>query len=106
MADIAFIGDRDSVWGFAAFGADVRPVAGPDDARAAFDEVVKDGASVVFVTEDVYESCADQVSELRDQALPVVTVLPGVRGSRGVAASEIHEAVSAAVGADIFEGGD
>lgn len=105
MSDIAFIGDRDSVWGFAAFGISVRAVSGEDEARAAFDEVVRDGFSVVFVTEDVYEACAEQIARHRDQALPTVTILPSVKGSRGLAAAEIHEAVSAAVGADIFSEG-
>jgi V/A-type H+-transporting ATPase subunit F len=102
MSDIAFIGDRDSVWGFAAFGMTVRPVVDADESRAAFDDVVAQGASVVFVTEDVYDACADQIERYRDQPLPTVTVLPSVKGSRGVAAAEIQEAVSAAVGADIL----
>lgn len=107
MSDIAFIGDRDSVWGFAAFGASVRAVSGGDEARTAFEETVRGGASVIFLTEDVYEACSDQIRELKDQALPTVTVLPGVTGSRGLAAAEIRDAVSAAVGADIFgESGD
>ncbi len=102
MAEIAFIGDRDSVWGFAAFGIAVRAVTGADEARKAFGEVVRDGTSVIFVTEDVHEACAEQIGELRDQALPTVTVLPGVTGSRGLATAEIRAAVQAAVGADIF----
>ena len=102
MSKIAFIGDRDSVWGFAAFGMSVRAVAGADEARTAFEEIVGEGPSIVFVTEDVYEACADQIATYRDQALPTVTVLPSVTGSRGLAAAEIHDAVSAAVGADIF----
>ncbi|MBD3349557.1 MAG: V-type ATP synthase subunit F [Candidatus Eisenbacteria bacterium] len=102
MPDIAFIGDRDSVWGFSAFGAAAVPVAGSEEARAAFDEAVRGGTSVIFVTEDVYEACAEQIDALRSETLPTVTVLPGVTGARGIAAAEIHEAVSAAVGADIF----
>jgi V/A-type H+-transporting ATPase subunit F len=105
MSDIAFIGDRDSVWGFAAFGMSVRAVSGGEEARAAFDEIVGEGPSIVFVTEDVYEACADQIAKYRDQPLPTVTVLPSVTGSRGLAAAEIHDAVSAAVGADILGDG-
>jgi len=105
MAEIAFIGDRDSVWGFAAFGAGVEFAADADEARAAFDKTVRAGTPVIFVTEDVYEACEEQIHSLRDQALPTVTVLPGVTGSRGVAAAEIREAVSAAVGADILTEG-
>lgn len=102
MAGIALIGDRDSVWGFAAFGISIKAVSGGDEARAAFEETVHEGTSVIFVTEDVHEACAEQIGELKDKALPTVTVLPGVTGSRGLAAAEIRAAVSAAVGADIF----
>lgn len=102
MADIAFIGDRDSVWGFAAFGISVKAVSGGDEARTAFEETVHEGTSVIFVTEDVHEACAEQIGELRDRALPTVTVLPGVTGTRGLAVAQIRAAVSSAVGADIF----
>lgn len=102
MSKIAFIGDRDSVMGFRAFGIAARPVAGDDDAREAFAAAVKDGFAVIFVTEDVHDACSEQIAEYRDLALPTVTVLPNVRGSRGTAADEIARAVSSAVGADIL----
>lgn len=102
MSRIAFIGDRDSVWGFAAFGVSARPVVGPEEAAEALREVVRQGYSIVFVTEDVYEACSEEIARYRDQAFPTVTVLPNAVGSRGLAATEIHQAVSAAVGADIL----
>jgi V/A-type H+-transporting ATPase subunit F len=105
MSKIAFIGDRDSVWGFQAFGIAAFPVSSADEARDAFEGAVSSAHTVIFVTEDVYEACAEQVAQYRNLALPTVTVLPGVRGSRGLAAAEIHEAVSAAVGADILGAG-
>ena len=105
MAGIVFIGDRDSVWGFRAFGVTVFPVVTGEEARAAFREAVRSGHSVIFVTEDVHDACPEEIAEYRDLALPTVTVLPGVRGSRGLAAAEIHRAVSAAVGADILGAG-
>jgi V/A-type H+-transporting ATPase subunit F len=99
---MAFIGDRDSVWGFAAFGAMVFPVSAREEAEEAIASAVKAGSAIVFVTEYVYEACSEQIARYRDLALPTVTVLPSVTGSRGLAATEIHRAVSAAVGADIF----
>jgi len=102
MSRIAFIGDRDSIWGFKAFGIAAFPVAGAGDAHDAFMAAVKQGHAIIFVTEDVYEACSEEIAEYRDQAFPTVTVLPSVKGSRGVATAEIHEAVSAAVGADIL----
>jgi V/A-type H+-transporting ATPase subunit F len=102
VSRIAFVGDRDSVWGFRAFGVDVYPVAEMNEAREVLERAVADEHAVVFVTEDVYEACAEQIAGYRDQAMPTVTVLPGVTGSRGVAAREIHQAVSAAIGADIL----
>jgi V/A-type H+-transporting ATPase subunit F len=102
VSSIAFVGDRDSVWGFRAFGVDVYPTADASEAREALERAVEDGHSVVFITEDAYEACAEQIARYRDTALPTVTVLPGVTGSRGVAAREIHRATSAAIGADIL----
>ncbi len=102
MSKIAFIGDRDSVWGFRAFGIKALPVTSDEHACEVLAATVRDGTSIIFVTEDVYEACAEQITEYRDQALPTITVLPNVQGSRGLAATEIREAVSAAVGADIL----
>jgi len=70
MSKIAFIGDRDSVLGLRALGIAALPVSTPDEARATFGEAVAAGHAVIFVTEDVYEACADQIAEHRDQALP------------------------------------
>jgi V/A-type H+-transporting ATPase subunit F len=102
MSKIAFIGDRDSVWGFRALGMTALPVAGAEEAKRALGEAVRGGHAIVFVTEDVYEVCSEEISVYRDQALPAITVLPGVTGSRNLIAGEIHRAVSAAVGADIL----
>jgi len=102
MSKIAFIGDRDSVWGFRALGMTALPVAGAEEAGKALADAVRSGHAIIFVTEDVYEACSEQIAAYRDQALPTVTVLPGVRGSRDLVAGEIHRAVSAAVGADIL----
>ena len=102
MSKIAFIGDRDSVWGFKALGVAVFPVVGSEEASAALQAAVDGAHAIIFVTEDVYEACPELVSKYRDLALPTVTVLPSVTGSRGLAATEIHEAVSAAIGADIL----
>jgi V/A-type H+-transporting ATPase subunit F len=102
MSRMAFIGDRDSIWGFRAFGVDVYPVADDAEARDALAAAVESAHAIIFVTEDVYEWCGELVSKYRDLALPTVTVIPSVAGSRGLAATEIHEAVSAAIGADIL----
>jgi V/A-type H+-transporting ATPase subunit F len=106
MSKIAFIGDRDSVWGFRAFGIDVYPVSDPTEAGEALRAAAGSAHAIIFVTEDIYESCGDLISEYRALALPTVTVLPSVTGSRGLAATEIHEAVSAAIGADILGDSD
>jgi V/A-type H+-transporting ATPase subunit F len=102
MSRIAFIGDRDSVWGMRAFGMTALPVTGAEEARRALARAVRDEHAIIFVTEDVYEFCSEEIAEYRDQALPTITVLPSVTGSRGLATTEIHRAVSAAVGADIL----
>jgi V/A-type H+-transporting ATPase subunit F len=102
MSRIAFIGDRDSVWGFRALGVTAVPVVGLEEAREALAGAARDGHAIIFVTEDVYEACSDAIAEYRDRVLPTITVLPSVRGSRNLMASEIHRAVSAAVGADIL----
>lgn len=102
MSRIAFVGDRDSVWGFRGLGVDTYPVADESEAREALERATDKDRAIVFVTEDVYEACEEDIAGYRDQALPTITVLPGVTGSRGIAAGEIKRAASAAIGADIL----
>jgi V/A-type H+-transporting ATPase subunit F len=100
--EIAFIGDRDSVWGFRAFGIRAVPAGDAAEAKEALSSAIDEGFSIIFVTEDVYEAAAELIERYRDEALPTITVLPSVTGSRGLIAAEIQRAVSAAVGADIL----
>ena len=49
-----------------------------------------------------YVNGDQKVEALRDEALPVITVIPAVAGSRGIGQEEIRALVEKAVGADIM----
>ena len=102
MSDIAFIGDRDSVWPFKALGTDVFFCDENDSPRRLVAEVLSGGFQVVFVTEDVYEDARDEIDAVNELALPTVTVIPSVKGSRGIAMQVIRDSVRRAMGAEFI----
>ncbi|RKY04817.1 V-type ATP synthase subunit F [Candidatus Poribacteria bacterium] len=102
MSEIALIGDRDSIMGFKALGAEVYPVEGVEGAVEALKDAIRRGFKIVFITEQVMPE-----RELIDQLLgtnpfPVVTPIPGNKGSLGLGMRRMRELIVKAAGADIL----
>ncbi len=102
MSDIAFIGDRDTVWPFKALGCDVFFAEGPESAPGLIADAVKREFKIIFVTEEVRESAQEKIDAYAEQATPTFTVIPSVKGSRGVAMQIIRESVRKAMGAEFI----
>ncbi len=102
MSDIAFIGDRDTVWPFKALGAET---FFSDDGRALprlVSEALGKGFKIIFVTEEVYEAAREEIDPIEESALPTVAVIPSVAGKRGVAIQMIRDSVRRAMGAEFI----
>jgi V/A-type H+-transporting ATPase subunit F len=102
MSDVAFIGDRDTVWPFKALG---NAVFFSDEHESLSDlvtDVSRRQFSIIFVTEEVYESTQDIIEMLSDLAVPTFAVLPSVKGRRGIAMQLIRDSVRKAMGAEFI----
>ena len=99
---IAFIGDMDTVLGFRALG--VTTVAPEDDAQAGeeFGRLVREGYSVIMVTEDLVDGLAELIEETAHRALPAVVVLPGIAGRQRRGEETIRRLITRAVGVDLM----
>ena len=102
MADIALIGDRDSVLLAKAAGLDVYGVDDDADAAKVIHRLAKSGTKVIFVTEPIYEKNAEIIARYKTQAFPAIIALPDSRGTSGVAMKELRENVEKAIGMDIL----
>lgn len=102
MSDIAFIGDRDTVWPFQALGCEVFFSEEHESASGLVAKVLQGEFKIIFVTEEVHESAREEIDALAEQATPTFAVIPSVKGSRGVAMQMIRDSVRKAMGAEFI----
>jgi len=98
---IAVVGDATSVAGFRPLGFAVYPVEHAEDARGHWAEIVQGEYGAVFVTEPVYAALADLVTEVADQSVPAVTVIPAAGSPGGVGAAKLDRAIERALGTSV-----
>lgn len=101
MSEIAFIGPRDTVWPFAALGADVFFSDEHPSVARLVAEVAQKQFPIIFVTEDVYETAGERIEEFAERATPTFTIIPSVEGSRGTATQIIRASVRKAMGSEL-----
>ena len=102
MSDIAFIGDRDTVWPFKAFGAGVFFSDEHESVPRLVAGVSQMDFKIIFVTEEVYESARAGIDGFAEESTPVFTIIPSVKGSRGVATQRVRDSVRRAMGAEFI----
>lgn len=105
MFRVAVIGDKDSIYGFAAVGLDTFPVNSRDDAIDKLKLVVSGEYAVVYITEDLAFKLADEIGRYYDQeGAPAIIPIPGITGNRGIGMRSLSKFVEQAVGSDIIFG--
>ncbi len=106
MYKVAVIGDRDSIYGFAALGLDVFPVSEQIEAAHKLREIAEGEYAVVYITEALAEQLRSEVDRIQQAALPAVIPIPGVSGNTGAGIANVKKFVEQAVGSDIIFNGD
>ena len=91
MYKIAVIGDRDSIYGFAALGLDVYPADDEQTGRALFRRIVEGEYAVAYITEKLAADLADEIEKLRFRPLPAVILIPGVSGNTGMGIQNVKK---------------
>ena len=102
MADIAMIGDKDSVLLGRAAGLDVYFETDGHRAGKLIEKLAHENTKVIFVTEPVFEAAAETVNKFRSSPFPAIIPIPGVRGNTGVGMRRLSSFVEKAVGSDIL----
>ncbi len=105
MYKIAVMGDRDSIYGFAALG--MTPVAETDPAAAGrkLRRLAEGGYAVIYVTEALAAQIEPEIDRYREAGLPAVILIPGAYGNTGRGMRDVKKSVEKAVGSDIIFGG-
>lgn len=106
MYKIAVLGDRDSVYGFAALGLEIRPVQDAEEAAKEFRRLADGGYAVIYVTEAAAEMLGPEIDRCAGRKLPAVIPIPGISGNTGSGMRNVKAFVEKAVGSDIIFGGN
>ncbi|WRS26296.1 V-type ATP synthase subunit F [Oscillospiraceae bacterium MB08-C2-2] len=106
MYKIAVLGDRDSIYGFAALGLEIFPVSGKEEAAEAFKALTQGTYAVVYITEATHLLLSEEIEKHSGALLPAVIPIPGVSGNTGAGIRRVKKMVEQAVGSDIIFGSE
>ncbi len=104
MYKIAVMGDRDSIYGFAALGLTPFPVSDPEQAVRTLRDLAEDNYAVIYITEALAEAIEGEIDKYRESRLPAIILIPGVSGNTGKGILAVKKSVEQAVGSDIIFG--
>ena len=103
MYKIAVVGDKDSIYGFAALGLKIYPCDDAKSALLAVKELVKENCGIIYITEALYTELYDELEEYRSLLTPAIIPIPGVSGNTGIGMRDVSRSVEKAVGSDIIQ---
>ncbi len=102
MYKIAVLGDRDSIYGFAALGLDTYPVDNPEDAAKLLRKLADGQYAIIYLTEALQAVLGAEIDRYRTERLPAIIPIPGVSGNTGMGMLNVKKSVEQAVGSDII----
>lgn len=102
MYKIAVMGDRDSIYGFAALGLEPFPFTDPAAAGKKLRELAEGDYAVIYITEALAAQLEHEIDRYREEELPAIILIPGVSGNTGNGLLAVRKSVEQAVGSDIL----
>lgn len=102
MYKVAVLGDRDSIYGFAAIGLDTFPVENSAEAAKKLKELVNGQYAVIYITEALQAELEAEIDNYITLQLPAIIPIPGVSGNTGKGIRNVKKSVERAVGSDII----
>lgn len=102
----AVVGDRDSIYCYAALGLDVFPHDDAASAAKTIKRLAEQRYAVIFVTEQLASQLGDLAASYSDDIIPAIIPIPGITGNTGCGLDSVKKSVERAVGSDIIFGSD
>lgn len=102
MYRAAVIGDRDSIYGFAALGLEVYPVAEATEGSQTLRRLADSAYAVIYITEALAAELKRELDHYRLLPLPAIIPIPGISGNTGMGVQMVKRSVEQAVGSDII----
>ena len=103
MYKVAVLGDRDSIYGFAALGLDVYYADSYDEGLRLFKEITSsENYAVIYITEQLADMIRTEIDKFSYKPSPAIILIPGVKGNTGEGLNSVKRSVEKAVGSDIL----
>lgn len=102
MYNIAAMGDKDSICGFAALGIEIYPVEEAGAAVETLRKIASAEYAVVYITEALAAKIQDEIDRYRENITPAIILIPGIAGNTGMGLSRVIKTVEKAVGSDVL----
>lgn len=102
MYRIAVIGDKDSIYGFSALGLDVIDFDKVDDKSEKFKSMCNGDYAIIYITEKLAKELEREIEHFREQQLPAIILIPGIKENTGNGIKNVKKSVEQAVGSDIL----
>ncbi len=102
MYKIAVVGDRDSIYGFAALGLDIYDITDEENIGKKFKSIADSKYSVIYITEELAAKLEKEIDSYKDAEIPAIIPIPGIKGNNGIGISNVKKFVEKAVGSDII----
>lgn len=104
MSKIAFVGNKSSILGFKAIGADIFPVAevgvnGCSPIVDILENIFKEDYKIIYITEDLASQILDYLNGI-DKLWPIITIIPGFKGSHGLGKARLRNYIVKATGTE------
>lgn len=102
MYRIAVLGDKDSIYGFAALGLEIYPTEDSNIAIETLRKMANKDYAVIYITEALAAKIPEEIDRFRDRVTPAIILIPGIIGNTGMGLYNVKRAVEKAVGSDIL----
>lgn len=102
MYKAAVLGDRDSIYGYAALGLDTYPAQEREEAVRMLKTLAEGNYAVIYITEKLQAELELEIDRYVTGYLPAIVPIPGVSGNTGKGMSSVKKSVERAVGSDII----
>lgn len=102
MVKIAFLGDSESVKGYAAIGIKAFPCDDAEQAEALLKQLCSGEYGIIYITEELAQHLSEEIAKYDEKFMPSIIPLPGVKNNNGIGIQRLKASVEKAVGSDII----
>ena len=102
MHRIAVVGEKDSIYGFAALGLEIFSVKNPLEAKTIIKRLISENVAIIYLTESIIADIYHELTEITADSFVYIIPIPGVIGETKIGVENLKKAVIKAVGTDIL----